>query len=212
MKYSMETSIIILGAGVTGLTAGFSSGAPIYETEEYPGGICSSYYLRPGDPTKSPNPPADDEAYRFEQGGGHWIFGADSDVLNFIGSITPFKTYERRSAVFFPDQDLFVPYPLQNHLSYLPKIFADQALEEIMSSVNEPGKTLADWLLKNFGKILCELFFFPFHDLYTAGLQHQIAPQDSFKSPVDTALILKGAQDKLLQLDITPILFILAPA
>ncbi len=196
MKYSLETSIIILGAGVTGLAAGFSSGTPIYETKEYPGGICSSYYLRPVDPTKSPNPPADDEAYRFELGGGHWIFGADSDVLNFIGSITPFKTYERQSAVFFPDQDLFVPYPLQNHLSYLPYIFSDLALVDILRSVNEPGKTLADWLLKNFGKTLCELFFSPFHDLYTAGLQHQIAPQDSFKSPVDTALILKGAQDK----------------
>ncbi|MCX7910924.1 MAG: protoporphyrinogen oxidase-like protein, partial [Endomicrobia bacterium] len=48
----------------------------------------------------------------------------------------------------------------------------------------------------NFGKTLCELFFFPFHELYTAGLYKEIAPQDKFKSPVDKNLIIKGAEEK----------------
>jgi len=40
---------MILGAGMTGLAAGRASGFPVYEAEETPGGICSSYYVRPGE-------------------------------------------------------------------------------------------------------------------------------------------------------------------
>ena len=33
---------------MTGLAAGIASGLPVYEADETPGGICSSYYVRPG--------------------------------------------------------------------------------------------------------------------------------------------------------------------
>lgn len=36
----------ILGAGMTGLAAGMVSGLKVYEAQEVPGGICSSYYLK----------------------------------------------------------------------------------------------------------------------------------------------------------------------
>ena len=42
-------SVVILGAGVTGLAAGVASGAPVFEAVETPGGICSSYYVRAED-------------------------------------------------------------------------------------------------------------------------------------------------------------------
>ena len=38
----------ILGGGITGLAAGLSSGLPVLEAAPEPGGICSSYYVRPG--------------------------------------------------------------------------------------------------------------------------------------------------------------------
>lgn len=72
-----QPKTVILGGGMTGLAAGYASGLPIYEASERPGGICSSYYSRPGDSTSYAQPPADGEAYRFELGGGHWIFGGD---------------------------------------------------------------------------------------------------------------------------------------
>jgi len=40
--------VLILGAGMTGLAAGYASGLPVYEAAEWPGGICSSYCVRPG--------------------------------------------------------------------------------------------------------------------------------------------------------------------
>ncbi len=175
---------IIIGAGVTGLAAGIKTGAPIYEANSYPGGICRSYIKN---------------GYRFEFGGGRWIFGSDRSTLDFINSLSPLKKYQRQSAVWFPQKNLCVPYPLQNHLSHFPREIARKALEEI---VKTPARTISstttlkDWLEINFGKTLCRLFFFPFHQLYTAGLYTKIAPQDPPKSPLNKNLIIKGAKGR----------------
>ena len=40
-----------------------------------------------------------------------------------------------------------------------------------------------------------ELFFFPFNQRYTAGLFHEIAPQDLYKSPIDLNRVRQGACD-----------------
>lgn len=165
--------ITILGAGVTGLAAGIKTGAPIYEANPYPGGICHSY-LKNG--------------YRFERGGGHWIFGSDRKTLNFIRSQTPLKSYQRKSAVFFPERDLFVPFPLQAHLSHLPKKIGRRALGEMEKTTTQElftQATFADWLKITFGQTLFDLFFSPFHQLYTAGLHTKVAPQNHYKSPIN---------------------------
>jgi protoporphyrinogen oxidase len=195
-----RSTAVILGAGMTGPAAGWASGLPVYEAEEFPGGICSSYYVRPGEAERLHDAPEDGEAYRFEIGGGHWIFGGDPLVLRFVRSLTPVKSYRRRSAVYFPDRDLFVPYPIQNHLRYLGQKVAAQVLEEIVNGKgNSEVVTMDDWLKVSFGPTLYELFFKPFHELYTAGLYKEIAPQDAYKTPVDISLVIKGAFDDVPQ-------------
>jgi len=191
----MKQQSYVLGAGMTGLAAGIVSGLPVYEASEVPGGICSSYYMRPGDNKQLYSAPEDGEAYRFEIGGGHWIFGGDPLVLRFIRSLVPVKSYVRRSAVFLPDKGVFIPYPIQNHLRYLGPELAAQALHEMVeaSKANQPITTMADWLKACFGPTLCDLFFYPFHELYTAGLYKHIAPQDIYKSPVNLKLAIQGA-------------------
>ncbi len=187
---------LILGAGMTGLAAGWVSGLPVYESESVPGGICSSYYVYPGQPGRIYSSPDDGDAYRFEIGGGHWIFGGDPTVLHFIRSLTPVKSYKRRSAVFFSEQDLYVPYPIQNHLGYFDKEIAKKALDEIMIAPKGNPKTMSDWLEQSFGQTLTQLFFAPFHEKYTAGLWTRIAPQDSYKSPVNLSIVRQGAFDR----------------
>lgn len=189
----MKGDTIILGAGITGLSAGLSTGAQIYEAGSMPGGICASYYMDM-DGRKSFSR-RDDETYRFEVGGGHWIFGADKKMLDFLGSVSPVNRYERRSSVYLRDKDLYVPYPIQNHLSRFPPDIRERVLKEITGSGDRPVNTLRDWLDMSFGGTLCGLFFFPFHELYTAGMYDRIAPQDSFKTPVDKALLMKGARE-----------------
>ncbi len=188
----MEENTLILGAGMTGLAAGIASGLPVLEATDNPGGICLSYRMRPGDDQPLPADSDEDEAYRFENGGGHWIFGGDPTVLHFIRRLLPVQHYARRSSVYFPDSGAYVPYPIQNHLRYLDKPLALRALEE-MARPAPPGTTMADWVTGNFGDTLGELFFAPFHELYTAGLYNDIAAQDSYKSPAALGLALQGA-------------------
>ena len=126
-----KKKIIILGAGMTGLAAGISSGLPVYEASDGCGGICSSYYIKPGDTRKYSNPPADNSAYRFEIGGGHWIFGEDAAILQFMRRFVALKRYSRRSSVYFHRMQLFVPYPLQNHLRFLDREIAARAINEM---------------------------------------------------------------------------------
>ncbi len=184
----------ILGGGVTGLAAGISSGLPVFEAVAEPGGICSSYYVRPGERERLAQAPKDEDAYRFEIGGGHWIFGGDPTILQFLRTIAPLKSYQRRSSVYFADQELYVPYPIQNHLRYLGSDVVRKVLKEL---VEQPGdfRTMEEWMAQSFGQTLCDLFFNPFHDLYTAGLYKTIAPQDAYKSPVSLSHVIQGAFD-----------------
>jgi protoporphyrinogen oxidase len=183
---------MILGGGMTGLAAGFASGLPVYEASDFPGGICSSYYMRPGSTERLHEQPPDGEAYHFEIGGGHWIFGGDPAILQFMKRIVGLETYARKSSVHFPGRDLYVPYPLQNHLRYLGQDVSSRALTEMTRPPNS-FRTMKEWMHEYFGPTLCELFFYPFHALYTAGLFDRIAPQDGYKSPVNLALAVQGA-------------------
>ena len=181
---------------MTGLAAGLASGRPVYEAAPVPGGICSSYYVRPGSNERLAQAPADGEAYRFEVGGGHWIFGGDPAVLRLIRRFTPVKAYARRSAVYFRDGASYVPYPLQYHLAYLGETAAAQALREMEAASEPASETLAAWLEARFGPTLTRRFFGPFHERYTAGLWTSVAPQDPYKSPVDPVLARQGARGK----------------
>jgi len=179
------TDMVIVGAGVTGLAAGMSSGAPVYEQSDGPGGICRSYYMRPGDSSRFDHAPAEDDAYRFEVGGGHWIFGGDADVMTLLGQLAPLGRYERRAAVRLAEVDTTIPYPLQDHVERLPVALSQQIARERNATPAgqvEPA-TLRAWLERAFGPTLCEVFFFPFHERYTAGQYKFVAPEDSYKSP-----------------------------
>ncbi len=179
---------------MTGVGAGLA-GLPIYEAADSPGGICSSYYLHPGGNERLPVAPPGGDAYRFELGGGHWIFGGDPIVHRLIRSAAPVKSYARKSSVWFPDRELLVPYPIQNHLKHLGPELATQCLREIVeaSNVRSTPQTMGDWLRASFGETLCRLFFEPFHQYYTAGLCEKISPQDAYKSPVDLKSVIDGA-------------------
>jgi protoporphyrinogen oxidase len=190
----MNSNVVVLGAGMTGLGTGLA-GLPVFEAAADPGGICSSYYMYPHGADRMLSVPSDDNAYRFELGGGHWIFGGDPAVLRLIRSFVPIKSYNRRSGVWLPAHEVYAPYPIQNHLYCLGPQLAVQCLREIVeaSTVRHKVDTMADWLRFNLGQTLCDLFFIPFHDLYTAGLTRRIAPQDAYKSPVDLNTVIQGS-------------------
>jgi protoporphyrinogen oxidase len=163
-----------------------ASGAPVYEAAADPGGLCSSYYVRPDGSERLARPPADGEAYRFEVGGGHWIFGGDAAVLARLEALAPSTRYQRRAAIDLGGGAPLVPYPIQSHLDALGPGVARRAAAELAARSSEAvgaARTMREWLLASFGPTLCDEFFFPFHERYTAGLYAHVAPQDAEKSP-----------------------------
>jgi protoporphyrinogen oxidase len=190
--HTNKAESIILGGGVTGLAAGYVSGLPIYEAESYAGGICASYYVQPGLVRRDHVRPNDTDRYRFEVGGGHWIFGGDPTVQAFIDRLAKTSRHERKAGVWFSVEGLYVPSPIQDNLRFLPKDEALKALCEMAKPAGGDGRTMESWLLAGFGPTLCARFFLPFHNLYTAGLHKRIAPQDSYKSPVDLRRAIHG--------------------
>ena len=193
----VDVKNIILGAGVTGLAAGHATGFDIYEAAGHPGGICSSYCYNPDSGERRFSAERAAHEYLFELGGGHWIFGGDEKVVAFMKQFAELQRYTRNSAVYFPQRELYVPYPLQYNLWALPDKLRAAALEDIEQGEDIEVRTMRDWLLKHFGKTLCELFFFPFHSLYTAQLTDSISPQDAYKSPVDIELLKKGMREPI---------------
>src|SRR5262245_36220264 len=178
----------IIGGGMTGLAVGMTSGFAVLERLDHPGGICASY---------------EREGYRFELGGGHWIFGGDPAVTRLLAQASEVRSYRRRSAVLFLGEHkdtrglrpLLVPYPAQDNLLALPKEIRCAALVEILDGppVDQPD-TMATWLRQQFGVTLCRIFFDPFHERYTAGLFREIAPQDGYKSPIDKTQVRRGSE------------------
>lgn len=189
-----HASTLVLGAGMTGLAAASVCDAVVLEREPRPGGICTSYYVRPETPGRLPDAPVDGEAYRFEIGGGHWIFGGAPHVLAMIDALAPLERHARRSSVYFRSQDRYAGFPIQHNLRDLGEATAAKALAEIVSAQPGNPRTMAEWLERSFGPTLCSAFFAPFQAAYTAGLWTRIAPQDGYKTPVSIAEVERGAR------------------
>jgi protoporphyrinogen oxidase len=108
--------------------------------------------------------------YLFERGGGHWLFGMTPEVARYLG---PLKTYVKDAAVFFAREQRCYPGLIQQHIP--PEPVPDA-----------PVGTMKEALYARFGSELCERFFYPFNERYTAGLYDRIASQDQYKSPTNT--------------------------
>jgi protoporphyrinogen oxidase len=98
--------------------------------------------------------------------GGHWIFRADP-VMSFLKKYVALKEYTRDSGVYY---NTILPYPIQEY-----------SKKEIAYS---PG-TLQSWLRDKFGRDMCNMFFHPFHELYTDGVYADVIQDDPVKSPSD---------------------------
>ena len=189
---------IILGAGITGLSAGISTGLPVYERSGVVGGICRSYrYDVNGLKTTGTN------GFRFENGGGHWIFGASQKVEKFLRQFGPLNRYSRNSGVVLPQADgiEIIPFPLQENIWALKSLprrrrWVGDLIDANESYVPRSSDSLDEWLFGRFGDGMYREFFKPFNTKYTGGLIARIAPQDPYKNPVDFKRSVLSAFEK----------------
>lgn len=193
----MPADTFVLGAGMSGLGAALSLGVPAYEAEARPGGVCYSFYVDRSGARRDPVAEGASGCFRFEPAGGHWLFGPSPRMMDLLGRHARFTRHTRRAAVWFAATGRIVPFPIQDHLRWFDPALRGRILGEILAeppASDLAPRTFHDWLVRQFGPTLCELFFLPFNERYTAGLCAQIAPQDAYKTPIHRDRILAGAQ------------------
>jgi len=137
----------------------------------------------------------------FEKGGGHWIWGLDKSRIarTLLCNYGTFKRYKRRSSVYLVDFDVFIPYPIQYNIRYLPKEVRDNALQDLIqarsTTINdEKEESFGDLLQRSFGETLFKIFFEPYNYMYTDGLLYEVKPPRFMKIPSDLKMIIRGSQ------------------
>lgn len=158
----MSKKIVIIGAGPTGLGAGFRlkelnhENFVIYEKDNCVGGLSKTIY-------------EDGNMYDL---GGHVLF---SNYKYFNEKILPLANQVRKTRVaeIFID-DKLIPYPFQNNIHYLD---TDKVVECIMGLINNDYKdktvdNFYTWIEKVFGKGIAKYFMVPYNEKVWATPLH----------------------------------------
>ena len=149
--------ICIIGAGITGLTAGKllskNHEVTIYEKESNIGGIAR---------TKSVN------GITYHTVGGHCLNSKNKTVMDFIfDDVLPKENWhhvKRDAKINFYDH--IISYPIEFSIKEIVKFDEDLAFnitKDFMSSEGKETDNLADWFKEKFGEILAKEYFIPYN-------------------------------------------------
>lgn len=147
--------IIIIGAGLTGISAAYHleqagyDDFKIFEKEDTPGGLCRSIKQ---------------DGFTFDYT-GHLLHISDPDFAKIINSFvgqSNLNSIERRSFIYL--YHTYTNYPIQTNLYGLDKsTIANCILEFVKRPTNKPTiNSFYNWVLRKFGKGLAKHFFIPY--------------------------------------------------
>jgi protoporphyrinogen oxidase len=172
-------SVIIIGAGLTGLAAGralINAGIEyvILEAEERLGGLCRTEEIN---------------GFIFDYTGHllHLREGEGRDlILNLLGE--NLAEHTRKASVFV--EGTFVPYPIQAHFGKLPGSLAMGCMEDLIDisgrSVSS-DMSFPDWARAQFGDTLAEIFMLPYNKkLFVHSLEEMEVSWTSWSVPRPT--------------------------
>ncbi len=153
----MQT-IAIIGGGVSGLTLGKllskSNNVTIYETDSKPGGLIKCRRVN---------------GSLFHTCGGHVFNTRNPQVLNFFWSMferdKEFCQSDRNSIVMLPS-GLKIPYPIENYIYLFPNEILRAIISDIINlpKENRTSHNFREFLEKQFGKTLFEIYFKPYNE------------------------------------------------
>lgn len=150
----MRVNTLILGAGVTGLSAAFhlqqkgDTDYLVLEKSPTPGGLCKSQQI---------------QGFTFDQS-GHLLHLHEDYTLQTFKQLLGANLHRlpRRAVIF--TQGVLMPFPFQAHLAYLPPAIRQECLQKARTAplITHP-KTFKDWCLTAFGEGVYQYFLRPYN-------------------------------------------------
>jgi protoporphyrinogen oxidase len=148
--------IVILGAGLTGLSTAYHleeqniTSYEMYEKNETVGGLTRS---------------VTENGFTVDYT-GHFLHSNNEYFTRFLSSLfqeTELQKIIRNAHIFM--QNNYLPYPFQTNLATLPTNIISECLELFIKRPHQNyfPKNFKQWLLKAFGKGMCDHFFYPYN-------------------------------------------------
>jgi len=143
-------SVIVLGAGLSGLSAAHHLGGDVevFEKEDYVGGHCRTKRV---------------DGFNFDEG-AHVFFGSDECSERFVWQPLGDEMTRHRAEIWNNyGGERVGRYPVQANAAALESAQATRCILDFISANGQPDgevKTYADWCYASFGKAFAEEFFF----------------------------------------------------
>jgi len=152
----VNRQVLVLGGGLTGLSAGYvlsrsGYGVEVIEADETVGGLSKTIHR---------------DGFRFDLG-GHRFFSTDERLNCFVRDLMgeELVAVPRSSKIFMKKK--FFDYPLRPANAFFGlgvatsfRIFADYGLEKIRGLMRHKDCiSLEDWVVKNFGRTMFDIYF-----------------------------------------------------
>lgn len=141
---------IILGGGLTGLTASAYSKAPIYEASDHVGGVAASDTV---------------EGFTFDRG-IHVLQTNNSEVLEILEDIGVKMIHHNRQAYIY-SHSIYTAYPFQVNTAGLPLGLRARCIWDFLRRNSEPEPTnYKEWMYRNIGRGFSDTFLIPYSEKF----------------------------------------------
>ena len=154
-----DKRIVIIGAGPTGLGAGYRlrelghSNWAIYEKNNYVGGLSASF--------------TDEIGFMWDIG-GHVLFSRYEYFDRLFDRMMAGEYFEHLRKAYIRVLDRWVPYPFQNNIRHLPREALLECLTGLIDTLSGPSSesapTFLDWIYAVLGSGIAKHFMVPYNN------------------------------------------------
>lgn len=150
----MHVSYLIIGAGPTGLGAGYRlkelgvTDFLLLERNDYVGGLAASF--------------TDDKGFTWDIG-GHVLFSHYEYYDNVLDAMLGDEQLSHQRIARVRMADRWIPYPFQNNIRHLPRELQWECVQGLLNRPQEHPENFAQWFEFVFGEGVARLFMHPYN-------------------------------------------------